>query len=452
MEFRDEVVARTIPDQPRGITATVVRLLQELIREACVNDGSVASGQEIRAVRVLQRFFDGLPVETQVFESQPGRASLVVRLRGTDPEAPKLGLLGHTDVVPVDPDGWVRDPFAGDIVDGEVWGRGAVDMLYLTASFAAVVREWALAEERPKGDLVLVAVADEEAGSEHGMEWLMAQCPEAVRVTEVLGESGGMRVGDHIAIEVGEKGSAGRRIIVRGEPGHASIPYGAHNAIVRAGKVLQLLENTSAQTVLGSTWDAFVDARVADPDLAARLRDPRTLDAAITELGKTAGYANAITRTTVSPTIARSGVAHNVIPGVATIDLDIRTLPGTSDDDVDALLRETLAPVAEWVEIERLLGNEATMSPADTELFTAVCDAIREIADAPVMPMLAAGGSDCRYYRDLGVPAYGFGLLAPGWTYEKYRERIHGHNERIDLESIELTLAALQHVVRARIS
>lgn len=439
-----------------GVNETeVIELLRALIREACVNDGTPESGQEIRNVRVLQRFLaeaiSSERVDAQVFEASPGRASLIVRVRGTDPEAPALGLLGHLDVVPVDPDGWSRDPFGGDLVDGEVWGRGAVDMLYLTAVFASVVREVALAPEPPRGDLVLLAVADEEAGSEHGLRWLLRAHPAAVRVTEVLSESGGMRMGAHVAIGVAEKGSAGRRLVVRGRPGHASIPYGAQSAAVEVGHVLRRLALVEPATEVGELWDAFVNARVSDPDLAERLRDPVRLDAALEELGGIAGYAHAISRTTISPTVLRAGRTHNVIPGLATVDLDIRTLPGATDDEVDALLIELLGDHAEHIEIRRLRGWAATGSPTDTPLFAAIERAVAEVAGAPVVPNMAAGGSDARLFREVGVPAYGFGVLAPGWSYERYRENIHGHDERVAVESVELSLNVLRQIAAERI-
>lgn len=436
-----------------GVDDTVA-LLQELIREACVNDGSPASGQEIRAVRVLQRFLAEAEatgrLETLIVEPAPGRASLIARVRGTDPEAPALGLLGHLDVVPVVPEGWTRNPFGGELIDGEVWGRGAVDMLYLTAAFACVVRDAALSGEPQRGDLVLLAVADEEAGGEHGIHWLVREHADAVRVTEALSESGGMRMGGHVAIEVAEKGSAGRRLVVHGRPGHASIPYGAASASYRIGEVLQRLGEVQPEPQLGEVWDAFVDARVADPELAERLRDPVRLDAALARLGGIAGYAHAVSRITISPTVLRAGRTHNVIPALGTIDLDIRTLPGTTDDEVDDLLRAVLGPLGELVEIEHLRGWAATSSPAGTPLFAAVERAVAEVAGAPVVPIMAAGGSDARVLRELGIPAYGFGLLGPDWTYEKYRAGVHGNDERIDLASIGLSLAALRRIVADR--
>lgn len=428
-----------------------VALLRALIREACVNSGEPSSGGEIRAVRVLQRFFADAPLEMQVFEAAPGRASLIARVRGSDPDAPALGLLGHLDVVPVEAERWTHDPFGAALIEGEVWGRGAVDMLYLTAAFACAVRELARAPRPPRGDVVLLAVADEEAGGDLGLKWLLREHPDAVRVTEVLSETGGMRMGAHVAIDVAEKGSAGRRLVVRGRPGHASIPYGAESAALNAGEVLQRLALVEPAVELGPLWGAFVAARVADPLLAERMRDPIRLDAALTELGGIAGYAHAISRVTISPTVLRAGQAHNVIPGVATIDLDIRTLPGTSDADVDALLVEMLGDFAATVDIEHLRGWAATESPRDHPLFAAITEAITASCGAPVVPIMAAGGSDARHFRELGVPAYGFGLLSAGWSYERYRELIHSHDERIDVESVRLTCDALRRVIAARV-
>lgn len=431
-----------------------VELLRELIRGACVNDGTPESGQEVRNVRTLQRFFAAVPagrLEIHVLESAQGRSSLVARLRGTDPTAPVLGLLGHLDVVPVDVEGWSRNPFGGDLIDGEVWGRGAVDMLYLTAAFACVLREAALRPEPPKGDLVLLAVADEEGGGEYGIHWLVREHPEIVRVSEALSESGGMRMGEHVAIEVAEKGSAGRRLVVHGKPGHASIPYGAASAVYRVGDVLERLGAVMPAAQLGDLWDAFVSARIADPELAERLRDPVRIDAALSQLGGIAGYAHAASRITISPTVLRAGSIHNVIPAHGTIDLDIRTLPGSDDAEVDELLDELLGPLVDEVEIEYLMGWAATSSSPHTPLFASIERAVAEVAGSPVVPILAAGGSDSRVLRELGIPSYGFGVLGPGWSYERYREGVHGNDERIDIESIELTLAALRLIVAERI-
>ncbi len=433
-----------------------VELLRELVRAACVNTGDPASGGEIRAVRVLQRFLAEAvgrgAVETQVFEAAPGRSSLVARVRGSDPDAPVLGLLGHLDVVPAEPERWTHDPFGGDLIDGEVWGRGTVDMLYLTAAFACALRDLALAPTPPRGGLVLLAVADEEAGGDYGLRRLLQEHPDVFGITEAISESGGMRMGAYVALDVAEKGSAGRRLVVQGTPGHASIPYGAHSAAVAAGEVLERLATVAPAIHLGPLWRPFVEARVADPGLAERMLDPVRLDAALPELGGIAGYAHAASRVTISPTVLRAGQAHNVIPGEAYIDLDIRTLPGTTDDEIDALLAGMLHGLNAEVGIRRLRGWPATASPIDTPLFAAIRRSIERTDGSPVVPIMAAGGSDARELRALGIPSYGFGLLSAGWTYERYRERIHAHDERIDVASIELTLGALHRLVAERIA
>lgn len=441
-------------------TSETVELLRDLVRAACVNTGTVESGGEIRAVRVLRRYLaDSIDVgriEAQVFEAAPGRSSLIARVRGTDPAAPVLGLLGHLDVVPANAEHWLRDPFGGDLIDGEVWGRGTVDMLYLTAVFAVALRELAESPTPPRGDLVLLAVADEEAGGDYGLRWLLREHPDAFGISEVLSESGGMRMGAHVAIDAAEKGSAGRRLLVHGTPGHASIPYGAESAAFAAGQVLHQLALVEPAVHLGPLWQPFVEARFPDPALVARLLDPVRLDAALTELGGIAGYAHAASRVTISPTVLRAGLSHNVIPGEAHIDLDIRTLPGTTDDNIDTLLTEMLrelpAGLRDRVEIQHLHGWSATESPVDNPLFAAVCRAIEATDGSSVVPIMAAGGSDGRYFRELGIPAYGFGLLSAEWSYERYRERIHARNERIDVESVRLSLEALRRVVASRIA
>src|SRR3954468_17474941 len=197
------------------LTGQTVELLQTLIRNRCVNDGTAESGYETRNADTLRAFLGEAGFDVQHFEPTPGRASLVARIVGSDPDAPSLCLMGHTDVVPVNESGWSRDPFGGELVtngDGvtEVWGRGAVDMLNLTASMAVAFRHLASTGFRPKGDLIYFAVADEESGSAHGMQWMADHEPDAIRADYVLTESGGLHMGSSeqplISVDVGEKG------------------------------------------------------------------------------------------------------------------------------------------------------------------------------------------------------------------------------------------------------
>src|SRR5262252_6604905 len=175
-------------------SAEVTDLLQHLIRNACVNDGARGSGHEARSADLLADYFDGSGLDIQRYEPAPGRTSLVARIEGSRPDAPRLMLMGHTDVVPVNEDRWRRDPFGGELVDGEVWGRGAVDMLNLTASMAVGFRRLADRGFTPQGSLVYLAVADEEALGTHGAEWLTANERDAIACDYVITESGGIPI------------------------------------------------------------------------------------------------------------------------------------------------------------------------------------------------------------------------------------------------------------------
>ena len=200
----------------------------------------------MRNADLLQTYLEGAGLDVERFDSRPGRTSIVARIEGSDPTAPTLCLMGHTDVVPVNPDGWSRDPFGGELVDGEVWGRGAIDMLNITSSMAVAFRQLASEGFRPKGTLIYFGVADEEAGGHWGAEYMIDDHWDAVGADYVLTESGGWStVGHdgtrHVTVNVAEKGIAWRRLRVAGTPGHGSMPYGADNALITAAEVVRRL-------------------------------------------------------------------------------------------------------------------------------------------------------------------------------------------------------------------
>ena len=228
-----------------ALTGQTVELLQQMIRNQCVNDGTVTSGREVRTTDLLRTYLEGSGLDLEVYEPDgaPGRTSLVARIEGTDPAAPTLCLMGHTDVVPVTPATWTRDPFGGELVNGEVWGRGAVDMLNLTASQAVALKELARRGWRPRGTLVYLACADEEAGGALGAGHVCKKHWDSLRADYLLTENGGT-VSAHgdalsVTVHVGEKGVAWRRLKVKGTPGHGSMPFRADNALVKAAAVIQ---------------------------------------------------------------------------------------------------------------------------------------------------------------------------------------------------------------------
>ncbi len=330
-------------------TAETVELLQTLIRNRCVNDGRPESGQEVRNADVLQTVIEGAGIEVERFEPTPGRVSIVGRIGGSDPDAPSLCLMGHTDVVPVHEEGWREDPFGGELIDGEVWGRGAVDMLNITASMAVVVRRLADSGFRPLGDLIYFAVADEEAGSAHGARWMADHHPEAIRADYVLTENGGIHSGPadapSIGVNVGERGVAWRRLTVRGTPGHGSMPFRKDNALVTASQVVARLAEYRPSPVVTELWRERVDTMNVPDDLRAALLDPARIDDVLDDLPSVpaAAHLHACTHTTFSPNLVDGEeMKVNVIPDKVIVEVDVRTLPGEGPDEVDAHLRAAL--------------------------------------------------------------------------------------------------------------
>ena len=445
---------------PADLTGATVELLQTLIRNECVNDGTPLSGHETRNADVLQTYVEGPGVVIERWEPTPGRASFVARLEGRDPSAPSLCLMGHTDVVPVHAHGWSREPFGGELVrnaDGvdEVWGRGAVDMLNLTASMAVAFKDLAERGVRPRGDLIYFAVADEEAGSAHGARWVADHHPDAIRCDYLLTESGGLHDGTPespaIGVTVGEKGVAWRRLRVHGTPGHGSMPFRIDNALVKAAAVVQRLSEYRPAPRFHELWPARVESLNVPPELKAALLDPARIDAALDGLPNVgaAAHLHACTHTTFSPNLIDGGVMKaNVIPDSITLDVDVRTLPGEGTDEVTAHLRAALGDLADHVEVEILLDDPASISRTDTPLWDALQRAVSvPFPGASLSPQFTVGFTDARVFRELGAISYGAGLFSPSVDAAEFGRRFHGHDERVDVESLGLTVALWQRVV-----
>jgi acetylornithine deacetylase/succinyl-diaminopimelate desuccinylase-like protein len=433
-----------------ALTAETVELLQQLIRNQCVNDGSLGSGQEVRTSDVLRTYLGKTGLDLEVYEPDgaPGRASLVARIEGSDPAAPTLCLMGHTDVVPVTPQHWTRDPFGGELVKGEVWGRGAVDMLNLTASQAVALKALARRGWRPRGTLVYLACADEEAGGALGAGHVCKRHWDALRADYLLTENGGTvstQGGEtSVTVHVGEKGVAWRRLRVKGTPGHGSMPYGSDNALVKAAQVVSRLADYRPAPYVDDLWGTFVASLDVDPALKAALVDPSRVEESIARLPPAlAKMAWSVTHTTLSPTVCHGGVKTNVIPDVVDIEVDIRTIPGDNDDEVRRHLDKALGDLSEEVAVEKLFSKQASVSPTGTPLW----DVLGRVVDghypgARLLPRLIVGFTDAPYFREHGAVAYGFGLFSRTLTAEAMAGRFHGNDERIDVESLALTTQA----------
>ena len=440
-----------------------IDLLQQLIRNECVNDGTAASGHEVRNADVLQQWLEGSGLDFQRYEPTPGRVSLVSRIEGSDPNAPSLCLMGHTDVVPVNRDGWSRDPFGGERVmsaEGvdEIWGRGAVDMLNLTASMAVAFRELARSDFRPKGDLIFFAVADEESGSAHGARWMADNERDAIYADYVITENGGLHSGPpeapRIGINVAEKGVAWRRLRVKGTPGHGSRPFRSDNALVKAAAVVQRLADYRPPPRFHELWPQHVANLPVDDETKAAMLDSDRLDGLLHELpdAARASHFYSCTHTTFSPNLLESGgnrMKTNVIPDSVDINVDIRTMPGDNADEVLAHLDAALGDLAEKVSVEVIQTDAASTSPADTPLWHSLQRAVEKpFPGAQIAPQFIVGFTDSRIYREMGSVAYGAGLFSPELDVGSFAQRFHGNDERIDVESLRLSTDLFHDVAK----
>ena len=432
----------------QAIETESTELLRTLIRNGCVNTGEVSSGHEARSVDALEAFFAGSGLACERYTSEPGRTSLITRLDGSDRRAPTLLLMGHTDVVPVTPSGWQRDPFAAELVDGIVWGRGAIDMLNLTATMAVAMRRLATSGWKPRGTLIYLAVADEEAGGFLGAGHLVDKEPTAVKCDYVITESGGVPIptksGHKLKVTVGEKGGNWRRLIVHGTPGHGSRPFRTDNALVTAAKIVQRIAEYRPKARILDAWRGYVEALELEPGLTDALTDPARVYETVRDWDNLtlAREAHACTHTTFSPNIAHGGTKVNVIPDRVDIDVDIRSLPGVEQHEVEAMLKEAMGDLADRVTIETPPDRKrgGTVSPTDTPLMAAISRiATRMMPDASVVPTITTGGTDAKFFRWKGIPAYGFGLHSLRIPYTEYPIMFHGHNERVDTESLKLS-------------
>ena len=434
---------------------TTITLLKELVQISCVNDLTPDSGQESKAADVLERFFADAPnVRVERFEPHPGRTSIAFTIEGSDPSAEPLTLLGHTDVVPIDEAKWTKDPFGAQIIDGHLYGRGATDMLYITAAMAATVRDVALSGTQPTGTLTFVGCADEEARGGLGVGWLAEHAPDAFSWKNCLSEEGGSHLpvqdgSDAVVVVIGEKGAAQRRLTVHGDAGHGSTPHGRELTIAKIGKVAERIAALTPEVSSEEPWPGYVRAWKFDPETEQALLRGEGYEA----FGELQRYSHAMSHLTVAPTVLRAGGAINVLPSEASIELDIRQLPGQSQEDIDDLLREALGDLANEVEITHLITEDATVSPTEGPLYDAIVDTFAEFfPEAAVVPTLAAGGSDLRFARRKGGVGYGFAMHKRENTLGKVLDLLHSHDEYVDLTDVELTTQAYRSLIRRMVN
>ncbi len=454
-------------------TDELVATVRELIRIRSINPPSpdAPDGELVAAHRIAAVLADaGLAPE--VIEPEPGRGSVHARLRGDGTGGEPLLLLSHLDVVPAPADRWTHDPFAADLVDGYVYGRGAVDMKAMVAMELGVVRLLA-AEARAAGldpahhpipglrrDVLFTCTADEEAGGLAGAKWVAEHRPAWLRAAGALNECGG--VATTVAgrrfypIQVAEKGFAAYRIAVRGTWGHGSMPRDDNAAVLAAAVIARLA--VPGPTRVTPVMARFLGLAAAElPSDAALLLDglsgddPGRAEAAIA-VACDPMYARALRallRDTVSPDVVQAGIKYNVIPGDAAIEVDCRVLPGTSEPAMRAELIARLGPeLAAACEIELIVYGAPVEAPADGPLFDLLTATIRDHdPDGIPLPVMAPFATDAKHCDTVGTPTYGFSPLRLD-PDERFLERFHGVDERVSVEAMRWGLPVLYDVVR----
>jgi acetylornithine deacetylase/succinyl-diaminopimelate desuccinylase-like protein len=439
-----------------GARDEIATLLADLVRFPTVNfgdghpgHGNVPNGNETPCAEYVRDWLRREGLVTDLHESVPTRGNVIARLPGhgrhaaAPPSDPSLLLMSHLDVVPVeDPDAWPHPPFAGTIADGLVYGRGSRDAKALTAASAmaaAILRRTGTAL---RGDLILLAAADEESGGRFGAGWIAGQPALAaqIRATGALNEGGGAAVrlpGNGVAYTwaTGEKGRYEAHISVAGTSGHASAPWRAHNAIERVAEVVMRLRDASPRLDTShATFRAVADA-FGLPTIT-----PANLETTIVRLGEAgrtaAGLLRGASRNTVVPTMVQAGVKSNSIPAACTLICDVRSLPGQDAAAVHRQIADILADLP-WATVEVIETAVSNDSPWDHPLRDAAEIAIRRSCgrdDVTLMPALCAGFTDSRFARAIGVPTYD---CAPGdWRDTSPDTGVHGTNERIPIDSL----------------
>jgi acetylornithine deacetylase/succinyl-diaminopimelate desuccinylase-like protein len=429
-----------------SIRDEVTELLQELIRVDTTNP----PGNETAAADLLREYLEESGAQVELYARVPERANLVARIPGRG-DGPTLLFLSHTDVVLADAAEWSADPFGGELRDGEVWGRGALDMKGQVAASAVALASLAREGFEPAGDLVFAATADEEVGDGFGAQWLCEAHPDAVRCDYLINEGSGERLelsGQPFYLcSVAEKMSAPFRLRVRGRSGHASMPGIADNALVKAAPLITALGEYVPEQHLTPEVAALLEAitgeRPASPQDA--LEQARAIGAFFAEM------VEPLLSLTLAPTMISASKKRNVIPAVCDVIVDSRLLPGTTPAQQQEIVRNVLGDGD--YELEGLEAHGGTRSPIETPLWDAVTGWIAEVEpEARPAPICVAGFTDSHWFREaFGTVAYGF-FPSRVMSAELAARLIHSADERIPVEDLELGVSFLRHAAQAMLA
>ncbi|MFC0845262.1 M20/M25/M40 family metallo-hydrolase [Streptomyces noboritoensis] len=428
----------------------VVSFTSELIRIDTTNRGGGDCRERPAAEYVAERLA-ATGLEPVLLERTPGRTNVVARIEGTDPLADALLVHGHLDVVPAEPADWEVHPFSGEVRDGVVWGRGAVDMKNMDAMVLAVVRAWARAGIRPRRDIVIAYTADEEASAIDGSGFLADHHPGLFEgCTEGISESGAFTF--HASpgtalypIAAGERGTGWLKLTAHGRAGHGSKVNRA-NAVSRLAAAITRIGEHQWPVRLTPTVRAALAELAAVYGIAADPAAPDfDVDELLGKLGPAAALVESTVRNSANPTMLEAGYKINVIPGHATAYVDGRILPGGEDEFRDTLDRLT-GPDVDW---EFHHKEVALQAPVDSLTYAKLRAAVEEFApEGHVVPYCMSGGTDAKQFSRLGITGYGFSplRLPPGFDYPAL---FHGVDERVPVDALHFGVRVLDHYLRA---
>lgn len=419
-------------------------LLQRLIRVDTTNP----PGNETAAAELLRDYLEANGVSCELVAKVPERANLVARIPGGG--GPSLLFLSHTDVVLADAAEWSVPPFSGELRDGVVWGRGALDMKGQVAGAAVAIASLARDGFRPSGDLIFAATADEEVGDDFGLSWLCRVHPDSVRCDFAINEGGGGRLvlADGTAIyecSAAEKKTAPFLIHVRGRSGHASMPGVADNALVKAAQLIDRLAAYRPEPQLVPELEGFLRAVLGEvPAAVEAVERTRALSTGA------ADFVEAALGATFSPTIISASQKRNVIPALCTIEVDCRLLPGQQSEHVEPLIRAVLGGDIEY-ELEWLEAEGGTRSPLDTPLWQAVEEWVAQTErGARAAPLCNVGFTDSHWLREaFGTVAYGFFPVTGDLPPEEAARLEHSADERVPVADLELGVDWLRFAARS---
>ncbi len=425
------------------------KILSDLIRI----DSTNPPGNETAVALYLKKLFEDAGVESNIIEPEKGRGSFLVRI-GTGSK--KLLYLSHSDVVPAG-EGWDFEPFSGEIKDGLIHGRGALDCKDLMAAQVSAALQL-LEEKTPlNGQLIIAATADEEMGGRLGAGYITENHPDYIEADYTINEGA-----DHPIIldgrmlyflQVGEKGTAWCRLKAHGTSGHGSIPSLADNAVVKISRAVSRLNNYRAEVVLIPEVEKLLRSLAELCAIKVDALGPDQVDALLEELPLEKSFVESLrsmTRMTVSPNVIKGGSKTNIVPDYCEADVDIRILPGQDCEYVESELRLI---INKEIEIEFTEYRTPTFSSSKESFYKLMEEVTLEMSgsSALCLPIISAGSTDSKFIRGAGIPAYGIGHMAEGFDPQA-RTTVHGRNERTDSASLKLKTAFLKEVARRYLS